>query len=68
MPRAAVIYPSKNELRRMTVAQLNAYIAKLRTRLQWTAGPAHKALSKRLEVAQKVLDFQRGNERDANDV
>ena len=63
MSRAAVNYPTKDELRRMTVAQINAYIRRLRDRLSYThSGPVHKVLSKHLEVAEKVRELQRGRE------
>jgi len=51
----------------MTVAQLNAYIAGLRRELEWTRGFVHKAVSKRIEVAEKVRELRRGRE-EAGDV
>ena len=62
MTRAPPRAPNKEDLRKMTVAQLNAYIHDLRQELEWRRGPAHKAVSKRLEVAVKVRDVQLGNE------
>ena len=63
MPRAAVTYPTKDELRGMSVVQLNAYIRRLRDRLSYThVGPVHKTLSKHLGVAEKVRELQRGRE------
>ena len=48
----------------MTVAELNAYIKRLRTELSWRpkTSYAYKAVSKRIEVAEKVRDVQRGRE------
>lgn len=68
MSRAAITYPEKDQLRQMSVAQLNAYIGELRAALKWRTGPAHKAISKRLEVAEKVRELQRGKEKEPNDV
>jgi hypothetical protein len=63
MSRAAVTYPTKDELEGMSVAKLNQYIRWLRERLSlYKSGPVHKALSKRLEVAEKVRELQRGRE------
>ena len=63
MSRAAVTYPSKDQLNQMSVAELNAYIGRLRSRLSISrSGPVHKALSKHLEVAEKVRGLQQARE------
>jgi hypothetical protein len=67
MTRSPPPRPSKAELGEMTVAQLNAYIAGLRRELEWTRGFVHKAVSKRIEVAEKVRELRRGRE-EAGDV
>jgi len=48
----------------MSVAQLNAHIRALRLELTWRpkASYAFKSVSKRLEVAEKVRELQRGRE------
>jgi hypothetical protein len=61
--RAARTFPSKAELQRSTVAELNRYIRSLRDELKWRrTGPVHKELVKRLEVAEKVREIRRGQE------
>ena len=54
--------PTKDELRDMTVDELNAYIGRLRSELTGRAGPSYKSVTKRLEVAEKVRDLRRGHE------
>lgn len=62
MTRAPPRAPTKEDLRKMTVAQLNAYILGLRRELEWRRdGPVHKIVSKRLEVAVEARDIQLGN-------
>jgi hypothetical protein len=47
----------------MSVTELNQYIRWLKQRLSICAsGPAHKFVLKRLEVAEKVREIQRGKE------
>jgi hypothetical protein len=48
----------------MSVAQLSAHIQALRQELGWRprASYAYKSVSKRLEVAEKLLELQRGKE------
>jgi ribosomal protein L29 len=63
MSRAARTFPSKDELRLMSVAELNAYLRRLRADLAWCkSGPVHKALVKRIGVAEKVRDIRVGQE------
>jgi ribosomal protein L29 len=53
---------NKDELRGMTVEQLNVYIGRLRRELGWRVGPALKSVTKELAVAEKVRDLGRGQE------
>jgi hypothetical protein len=63
MSRAAFIYPTKDELRSMSVAKLKQHIRSIRQRLSiYPSGPVHKSLTKHLEVAEKVRELQRGKE------
>jgi ribosomal protein L29 len=62
MTRSPDPRPTKDELRDMTVEQLNVYIGHLRSELDWRVGPAFKSVPKRLEVAEKVRDLRRGQE------
>jgi hypothetical protein len=63
MSRAAVTYPTKDELRAMSVAKLNQHISWLNLRLSiYKSGPVHKSVLKHLQVAEKVREIQRGNE------
>jgi hypothetical protein len=50
--------PSKDELRAMTLEQIDDYIRWLRQELTYRkSGPVHKTRSKQLEVAVKVRDL-----------
>ncbi|MCL2298141.1 MAG: hypothetical protein FWC38_02750 [Proteobacteria bacterium] len=52
----------------MSVAELDQYIRWLKQRLSFfVSGPGHKFTLKRLEVAEKVREIQRGKE-EAGDV
>jgi hypothetical protein len=63
MSRAATNYPTTADLRSMSVAVINRYLRSLRYRLSlYKSGPVHKALTKRLQVAEKVRELQRGRE------
>jgi hypothetical protein len=62
MTRSPPPRPSKEELGEMTVAQLNAYIGDLRRELEWARGFRHKAVLKRIEVAEQVCELRRGRE------
>ena len=63
MSRAAVTYPTKDELKSMNLAKLNQHIRAVRERLAiYPSGPVHKSLSKHLEVAEKIRELQRGKE------
>jgi ribosomal protein L29 len=62
MTRSPDAPPAKDELREMTVEQLNAYINRLRSELAWRKGPSHKHTTKLLDVAEKVRDLRRGHE------
>lgn len=63
MSRASVTYPTKQELEKKSVGELNRYIRRLRAQLEWqTTGPVHKYLLKRVEVAEKVREIRRGQE------
>jgi hypothetical protein len=53
---------TKDELRGMTVEQLDIYIGGLRRELGWRIGPAYKSVTKALAVAEKVRDLRRGQE------
>jgi hypothetical protein len=67
MSRAAVTYPSKDELRAMNVMELTMYIQALQQRLAvYKTGPVHKTLVKHLEVAVKVREIQRGREGESD--
>ena len=48
----------------MSVEELNAYIRKLKQELTWRpkTSPAHKSVTKQLEVAEKLRELQRGRE------
>ena len=63
MSRAAVTYPTKQELQEKSVGELNRYIRRLRAQLEYlSSGPVHKHLIKQLEVAEKVREIRRGQE------
>jgi ribosomal protein L29 len=62
MTRSPDPRPTKDELRDMTVEQLNVYIGHLRSELGWRVGPTAKNVMKELEVAEKVRDLRRGQE------
>ncbi len=52
--------PSKDQLKEMTLAEIDGYIRSLRDELRWRkSGPVHKVRVKQLEVAIKVraLDY-----------
>lgn len=53
----------------MSVTELNAHIRELRYELTWRpkSSFAYKSVSKRIEVAEKVREIQRGKE-EAGDV
>jgi hypothetical protein len=44
----------------MSVPELNSHIRDLRQELEWRSGPAHKIVSKLLEVAVKVRELRIG--------
>lgn len=53
--RSKVIFMTAEELRQLSTAELDAYIASLRAQLSlFSHGPVHKSLRKRVEVAVKV--------------
>ena len=54
MPKRPAPYKSSEELRKMTTADLDAYLAWLRWRLDGMLGPARKIVEKRLAVAKKI--------------
>jgi ribosomal protein L29 len=58
MTRHPPPHPSKDELRKMSLEQLDAYISRLRRELEWRNAFAHKFTTKQLEVAVKVRDLQ----------
>jgi hypothetical protein len=62
MTRSPDPRPTKDELRKMTVNQLNAYVSRLRSELAWRKGPSHKHVIQLLEVAENVRDLRRGHE------
>ena len=62
MTRSPDPRPTKDELRGMTVEQLDIYISGLRSELCWRVGPAFKSVTKELEVAEKVRDLRLGQE------
>jgi ribosomal protein L29 len=62
MTRSPPPRPTKAELGEMSVAELDAYIRVLRRELEWAQGSRRKAVSKDLEVAEKVRELRRGRE------
>ena len=54
MYRAAFSIKTKSELRRMTRAELDRYVAALRMRTGFLRGPASKSTEKLLAVAVKL--------------
>jgi hypothetical protein len=62
MSRAAITYPSKDQLRKMTMREINSYILDLQSALQWRVGPAKRAVEKYLAVAEKVREIRRGRD------
>ena len=56
MPRAAFTYKSKDELRQMSLLEINAYIATLRRRAGAIGGYVRKSAEKELAVAMKVRE------------
>jgi hypothetical protein len=62
MTRSPDPRPTKDELRDMTVEQLNVYIGHLRSELGWRVGPSHKYVTKKLELVEKVRDLRRGQD------
>ena len=64
MSRAAKQTPSKDDLRKMSVAQLNAYLRDLRSELSWRPKTsfAYKHVAKQIAVAEKLRKLQQGRE------
>jgi len=62
MTRAAITYASKDELRKMTTAEINSYIRDLQSASGWRVGHARRAVERRLEVARKVQEVRRGRD------
>jgi hypothetical protein len=62
MTRSPPPHPTKAELGKMTVAELDAYIHELRSDLTWARRFALKDVEKRIEVAEKVREIRRGRE------
>ena len=52
MPRAAVTYKTKEELRSLTTQEISAYISWLKQRASYLRGPAQKSVEKRIGVAK----------------
>ncbi len=68
MSRAAVTYPDKDDLRKMSSFELEAYIQKIRQNISWrSGGPVVKFLTKRLEVAEKVRASKLGIETQSDE-
>ena len=69
MSRAAIHRPKKDDLRKMSVVELNAHIRALKSELTWRpkTSYAYKSVAKQLEVAEKVREIRRGQEK-AGDV
>ena len=62
MTRSPDPRPTKDELRGMTVEQLDIYISGVRSELCSRVDPAFKSVTKELEVAEKVRDLRLGQE------
>lgn len=62
MTRSPPPRPTKAELGDMSVEQINAHIRELQSELEWAQGYRHKAVSKDIEVAEKVRELRRGRE------
>ena len=62
MSRAAVTYPSKEELRAMSTAELTAYIDRLSRRLELSRSYVKEAIEKHLAVAEKVREIRLGKD------
>jgi hypothetical protein len=63
MSRAAFTYPTKDQLKSMSVASLDQHIRSIRRRLvAFPSGPVHKSITKHLEVVEKVRELQAAKE------
>jgi hypothetical protein len=54
MSRAAITYKTKEELKSLTIREINAYITWLEQRASCLRGLARKSVEKRIGVAKKV--------------
>jgi hypothetical protein len=60
MPSAAFSFKTRQELKQMSLLEINVYIAELRRRAAWLLGPAaRKDLDEQLELAVKARDAKR---------
>jgi hypothetical protein len=59
LPSEAFSYRSKDELKRMSLFELNVYLAELRRRAKWVSGAALKSLEQHLAEAVKARDEKR---------
>jgi ribosomal protein L29 len=64
MSRYAHKVPTKDDLRKMTVSQLNSYLRGLRQELTWRpkTSYAYKSVTKQIAVAEKLRELQQGRE------
>jgi hypothetical protein len=64
MSRTAVVYPTQEELQAKSVGELNLYIRRIHAQLEYlNTGPVHKALVKQLEMAERVREMRRSQDR-----
>jgi hypothetical protein len=59
LPSEAFSYRSKDELKQMSLFELNVYLAELRRRAKWVSGASLKSLEQHLAEGVKARDEKR---------
>jgi hypothetical protein len=62
LPSEAFSFRRKDELKQMSLLELNVYVAELRRRVKWLSGAALKSLEQHLAEGVKARDEKRAQQ------